>query len=67
MKKIIFVGHSLEEIKGFSLEAKRETGYQLDRVQRGKNPLDWKPIRGLVLVLEKSGFEIKMEFIGLFM
>ncbi|HHX2613424.1 TPA: type II toxin-antitoxin system RelE/ParE family toxin [Legionella pneumophila] len=47
MKKIIFVGHSLEEIKGFSLEAKRETGYQLDRVQRGKDPLDWKPMQGI--------------------
>lgn len=47
MKKIIFVGHSLEEIKNFSLEAKRETGYQLDRVQRGKDPLDWKPMQGI--------------------
>lgn len=47
MKKIIFVGHSLEGIKGFSLEAKRETGYQLDRVQRGKDPLDWKPMQGI--------------------
>lgn len=47
MKKIIFVGHSLENIKGFSLEAKREAGHQLDRIQRGKDPLDWKPMQGI--------------------
>lgn len=47
MKKIIFVDRSLEEIKDFSLEAKREIGYQLDRVQRGIDPLDWKPMQGI--------------------
>lgn len=47
MKKIIFVGHSLDNIKDFSLEARREAGYQLDRVQRGKDPLDWKPMQGI--------------------
>lgn len=47
IKKIIFVGHSLEDIKDFSLEAKREAGHQLDRVQRGKDPLDWKPMQGI--------------------
>jgi phage-related protein len=47
MKKIIFVGHALESIKKFSHVAKRETGHQLDRVQRGKDPLNWKPMQGI--------------------
>lgn len=47
MKEIIFVGHSLEYIKDFSLEARREAGHQLDRVQRGKEPSDWKPMQGI--------------------
>jgi phage-related protein len=35
MKEIEFVGRSLEAIRAFSIAAKREAGYQLDRVQRG--------------------------------
>ena len=44
MKDIEFIGRSLEEIRGFSVDAKREAGYQLDRVQRGLDPTDWKPM-----------------------
>ena len=34
-------------MKKFSSEAKREAGHQLDKVQRGKEPLDWKPMQGI--------------------
>lgn len=44
MKKIIFVNRSLDELKLFPLAAKREAGYQLDRVQRGFEPTDYKPM-----------------------
>jgi len=44
MKEIEFIGRSLEAIRGFSVDAKREAGYQLDRVQRGLDPTDWKPM-----------------------
>jgi len=44
MKKIVFIGHSLKDIKNFPLTAKRETGFQLDRVQNGNAPSDWKPM-----------------------
>lgn len=44
MKDIEFVGRSLEAIRDFSVDAKREAGYQLDRVQRGLDPTDWKPM-----------------------
>lgn len=47
MKKIIFIGHSLDDIKQFSTEAKREAGHQLDKVQRGKDPTDWKPMQSI--------------------
>ena len=42
-KKINFLGDSLDRIKGFPSDAKQEAGYQLDRVQRGREPNDWKP------------------------
>lgn len=44
MKTIIFAGKSLDRLKNFPLEAKREAGYQLDMVQRGLDPKDYKPM-----------------------
>ncbi len=44
MHDIIFLGNSLEDIRDFPEEAKRDTGYELDRVQRGLSPMDWKPM-----------------------
>jgi phage-related protein len=44
MKPIAFVGGALDDLKNFPADARREAGYQLDRVQRGYDPRDWKPI-----------------------
>ena len=44
MKPIRFCGRSLDVICSFPVVAKRETGYQLDRVQHGFEPVDWKPM-----------------------
>ncbi len=45
MKRISFVGCSLDDLKQFPEDAQREAGYQLDKVQRGLEPSDWKPIK----------------------
>ncbi len=47
MKRINFFGRSLENIKSFPHEAKREVGYQLDKVQNGLSPNDWKPMKNV--------------------
>jgi phage-related protein len=44
LKPIAFLGGSLDDLRAFPTDARRETGYQLDRVQRGLEPGDWKPI-----------------------
>ena len=44
MKPVIFHGRSLKLIKQFPVEARREAGHQLDRVQHGLEALDWKPV-----------------------
>lgn len=44
MKDIRFCGRSLDVVRGFPADVKREAGYQLDRVQRGLGPTDWKPM-----------------------
>ena len=44
LKPVRWVGDSREQIRGFPDEPRREAGYQLDRVQAGKEPADWKPM-----------------------
>ena len=43
-KPIEFLGRSLDHLRAFPLTAKREAGHQLDRVQNGQEPDDWKPM-----------------------
>ena len=43
-KPISFVGSALDDLRAFPIEAKREAGYQLDQVQNGLEPDDWKPM-----------------------
>lgn len=44
LKLIEFRGSSLDDLRAFPLAARREAGYQLDQVQNGQEPDDWKPI-----------------------
>jgi phage-related protein len=43
-KPVIFMGRSLRVMRGFSADARHEVGHQLDKVQRGLQPSDWKPL-----------------------
>ncbi len=47
MKDIRFISSSLSDIKHFPLSVKREIGYQLDRVQRDLDPIDWKSMKSI--------------------
>ena len=44
MKSIVWHGSSYEDTKAFPPEARRDAGFQLDKVQRGMEPDDWKPL-----------------------
>jgi phage-related protein len=43
-KPLIWLGDSLDAVKSFSLEARKEAGHQLGQVQEGGDPSDWKPM-----------------------
>jgi phage-related protein len=43
-KPLEFLGTSLDDLRAFPLAAKREAGHQLDQVQHGFEPDDWKPM-----------------------
>jgi phage-related protein len=43
MKDAVFLGDSLKAIREFPEDARRMAGRQIARVQRGAEPIDWKP------------------------
>lgn len=43
-KPLTWLGNSLDAVKSFSLEARREAGHQLGLVQARGEPSDWKPM-----------------------
>src|SRR5436305_2998450 len=45
MKPVVFLGDSLSNLRAFSERARRDAAFQLDRVQRGLEPEDWKPMQ----------------------
>jgi phage-related protein len=44
MKPVEFLADSLDSLRGFPRLARREAGFQIDRVQRGLEPFDWRPM-----------------------
>lgn len=44
MKALKFLGSALDDLRAFPEPARREAGYQLDKVQHGQAPSDWKPM-----------------------
>jgi phage-related protein len=43
-KPVEFRGSALDDLRAFPEAARREAGYQLDQVQHGREPDDWKPM-----------------------
>jgi phage-related protein len=41
------IGDSLAQLRDFPPIARRAAGHQLDRIQRGLEPDDWKPMRAV--------------------
>src|SRR4051794_1857691 len=42
MKPVIFIGSSLADLRAFPDRLRHDAGFQLERVQRGLDPDDWK-------------------------
>lgn len=43
-KPVEFRGSALDDLRAFPEAARRKAGYQLDQIQRGREPDDWKPM-----------------------
>lgn len=61
VRPVCFLGDSLKCIRDFPDDARHDLGYQLDKVQRGDQPEDFKPMPGIgkgveeIRVSEPSG------------
>lgn len=47
MKPIRFLGNSLKSLRDFPEDARQDAGYQLDKLQRGEQPDDFKPMSSI--------------------
>jgi phage-related protein len=61
VKPVVFVGDSLRRLREFPDAARQDAGYQIDKLQRGQRPDDFKPMpaigRGVeeIRIWEESG------------
>lgn len=44
-KSVEFLGSALNDLRSFPLSARREAGYQIDKVQHNEEPDNWKPMK----------------------
>jgi phage-related protein len=47
MKQVSFLGDSLAVLRAFPDGPRREAGFQLERLQHGLEPDDWKPMKSI--------------------
>lgn len=60
VKTLRFIGSSLDDLKNFPVEARREAGFELDAIQRGLMPSDFKPI----FTVGAGVYEIRLHVLG---
>lgn len=47
MKDVKFVGSSLDDLRAIPKSPRQDMGRQINRVQQGLDPLDWKPVKSV--------------------
>ena len=61
MKEVTFLGDSLNQIRSFPEDARQDAGFQINKVQNGEAPDDWKPMKTIgrgvreIAIKESSG------------
>lgn len=43
-KGVIWQGSALQDLRSFPADIRQQAGFQIDRLQRGLEPVDWKPM-----------------------
>jgi len=63
-KPVEFCGSALDDLRAFPPAARREAGHQLDQVQHGQEPDDWKPMNTVGQGRRKFGFAMRQARFG---
>ncbi len=70
MKPLRWLGNSLDRVRSFPAEARQQAGYQLQRVQEGHEPSDWKPMPAVGLGVREirvhAGGEFRVLYVARF-
>lgn len=70
MKTICFEGDTLGIIRAFPDRARSRAGFELDRVQRGQEPINWKPLtsvgRGVREIRIQVGEQFRVVYVARF-
>lgn len=68
LKKLRWIGSSLDDVRKFPADARRRIGYELWRVQAGLMPDDWKPMSsvgtGVQEIRVHTGLEYRVFYIA---
>lgn len=59
-KNLYFIGSALDDLRDFPVEARRDAGFELDLIQRGDMPSDFKPM----LNVGAGAYEIRIHILG---
>lgn len=69
-KPLAFVGNSREDLRSFPPDARRRAGFELDQVQRGLVPTDWRPMAsigpGVIEIRIRTGVEHRVFYVAKF-
>jgi|SRR3990172_6439130 len=69
-KALIWVGATLDRLRAFPPQTRREAGHQLHLVQLGLEPSDWRPMRsvgpGVIEIRVHGGGEFRVFYVARF-
>jgi putative addiction module killer protein len=69
-KPLVWLGSSLDDLREFPDDARKEAGFQLRRVQKGLSPVDWKPMttvgQGVIEIRIHTGREHRVFYVAKF-
>ncbi len=62
MKTVIFLASALDDLKKFSPVARREAGHQINQIQKGLEPDDWKTMSEVGLGVKEIRIHVDNEY-----
>ena len=62
LKPVVFQGDSLDVIHAFPDTARRRAGYEIDRIQHGLEPTDWKPMPSVGVGVREIRIKVSLQF-----